>query len=250
MPQFQQESGDMSNYRYCTGTETAREEAGETLTQRVYQTLREDILHGRLPPGQRLVRREVAKRLAVSPIPVAEALLRLEVEGLVQSRPLYGSRVRPLTLEDVENDTVLREALECQAARVCAETAGEAALARLQARARRLDKLMAEGDPDSQLGRLTHQEFHLAIAQVHLHELGRRIAADLVPAGDVDELDQGHALPPRAADWHQQLVAALSTRDPDRGSHHAGACPLWHEDDREALATSSNILPMIDRPGS
>ena len=228
----------MSNYRYRSGTAVAaNEETGDTLTQRVYQTLREDILQGRLPPGQRLVRREVAKRLGVSPIPVAEALLRLEVEGLVQSRPLYGSRVRPLTLEDVENDTVLREALECQAARVCAEKAGDSTLARLKTQARRLDKLMAEGDPHSQLGRVTHQEFHLAIARASactslVDELQRIWFRRLMWMNWIKATHYRRV----PADWHQQLVAALATRDPERAEAKMREHVRYgHEDDREAL---------------
>ena len=93
----------------------------QTLSAKVYHTLRDEILSGALPPHTRLVRRTVSKRLGVSPMPVTEALLRLEQDGLVESEPMYGSRVKAWTLEAVQGDEVLREALECQAARLCAE---------------------------------------------------------------------------------------------------------------------------------
>ena len=51
----------------------------------------------------------------------------LEVDGLVENRPLYGCRVRPLTSKMFYNDQVLREAIECQVARLCSENISDAA---------------------------------------------------------------------------------------------------------------------------
>ena len=139
---------------------------GETLTHRVYRTLHEEIISGILRPGHRLVRKTMAKRLGVSPMPITEALYMLEVDGLVENRPLYGCRVRPLTLEDVRNDQVLREAIECQAARLCSENATDADLSRLLLSAKQLDRMIVTGDPSSRLGVKTHLSFHLEIARV------------------------------------------------------------------------------------
>ena len=49
-------------------------------------------------------------------LPVSEALLRLEIEGLLESRPRAGTRVRIPSPEDVQGHYVVREALEVQAA--------------------------------------------------------------------------------------------------------------------------------------
>jgi len=208
-----------------------------TVTQQVYETLREEILAGALKPGRRLVRRELGKRLGVSPVPVTEALLRLEIEGLVQSRPLYGCRVRPLTLKDVQNDAVLREAIECQAARLCTEHATAAALSRLAAQARRLDRLMADGEPDSQAGRQAHQDFHLAIARATSYD---RLAEELQRVWFrrlmwMNWIKATHyKRVPR--DWHQQLVQAFAARDPDQAEVRMREHVRYgNEDDQEAL---------------
>src|SRR5690606_3746135 len=58
-----------------------------TKAQYVYESLREDILQGRLRPGARLVFSQVASRFGVSPIPVREAVRQLETEGLVELKP-------------------------------------------------------------------------------------------------------------------------------------------------------------------
>ena len=188
----------------------------ETLAERVYDTLREEILGGSLPPGTRLVRRTLSKRLGVSPLPVTEALLRLEIDGLVESRPLCGSRVRPVTEEDLSNDQVLREAIECQAARTCAENASDSDLSRLLAEARVVDRLMAQGDPRSKLGMRAHLEFHAAVARAggfsRLAEGLQRLWFRRLMRLNWIKATHYRAVP---AGWHQSLLEAIMTRDPD-----------------------------------
>jgi len=226
----------MANYRYeRSGLVT--EEAEATLTQRVYDALRDEILSGTLRPGHRLVRRTLSKRLGVSPMPITEALMRLEVDGLVQSRPLYGCRVRPLSLEDVQNDEALREAIECQAARCCAERASTIDLARLQAKARLLDRMMAEGDPRSKLGIETHQEFHMDVAREagfpRLAEELERVWFRRLMRLNWVKATQYRRVP---GDWHQQLVVAIAAGDPDAAEAEMRRHVRYgSEDDRAAL---------------
>lgn len=227
----------MPNYRYPTKDSSTVPVNATTLSQQVYGTLREEILSGAMKPGCRLVRRELARRLGVSPVPVAEALLRLEIEGLVQSRPLYGCRVRPLTLKDVQDDAVLREAIECQAARLCTEHATDARLARLAAQARRLDGLMADGQPRSGAGRLAHQRFHLAIAKATSHE---RLAEELERVWYRRLMWMNWIKATRyrrvPSDWHQQLVQAFASRDSDRAEARMREHVRYgNEDDQRAL---------------
>lgn len=226
----------MANYRF-PASETTKRRSANTLTQQVYETLQEEILSGALKPGTRLVRRELSKRLGVSPVPVTEALLRLEVEGLVQSQPLYGCRVHPLTLDDVQNETVLREAIECQAARLCAERATDAELAGLLNQAGRLDRMMAEGEPHSRAGRLAHQKFHLAIAQatgfVRLTEELKRIWFRRLMWMNWIKATHYRRVP---GDWHQQLVRTIAERNPDAAEAAMRAHVRYgSEDDRAAL---------------
>jgi DNA-binding GntR family transcriptional regulator len=228
----------MPNYHFPTDDSTlAARPAAATRAQQAYETLREEILSGALRPGRRLVRRELGRRLGVSPVPVAEALLRLEIEGLVQSRPLYGCRVRPLTLCDVQNDAVLREAIECQAARLCAERATAQSLSRLAAQARRLDRLMADGQPQSRAGRLAHSEFHLAIARLTSYA---RLADELQRVWFrrlmwMNWIKATHCKRvPR--DWHQRLVEAIAAGDPGEAEARMREHVRYgNEDDQTAL---------------
>ena len=69
------------------------------------QTLRAEILEGRLGPGTKLIQTELAARLDVSTTPVREALQDLAREGLVLLDPHRGAFVRELSLDEVRNDS-------------------------------------------------------------------------------------------------------------------------------------------------
>ena len=67
--------------------------------ERVYRTVRQRIVDGTLSPGSRLVADGLARELDVSPVPVREALRRLEAEGFVDYELNVGARVRTLDAE-------------------------------------------------------------------------------------------------------------------------------------------------------
>jgi DNA-binding GntR family transcriptional regulator len=89
-----------------------------TLTDRVYQSLREDILSNRLPPETPLHEATIANALEVSRGPVREALRRLDAEGLVSVIPRRGAIVSSLSREEFLDAYRVREALEVLAVRL------------------------------------------------------------------------------------------------------------------------------------
>ena len=186
----------------------------DTFAAQVYETLRREILSGALAPSTRLVRRKLGKRLGVSAIPVGEALLRLEHDGLIESQPRSGARVRSLSLQAVASDQALRQALECEAARLCAENATEAQLRELYTMADTLDALLASGDERSEKGMKTHLDYHLAVArfsgyEVFVEELRRVWLRRFVQLNWINAI-----IHPVPSHWHRQLTDAIATRDP------------------------------------
>src|SRR5580704_14284360 len=113
------------------------------LAGEAYAVVRERILRGELALGQVISRRKVAAELGMSFLPVSEALLRLEHEGLLESRPRAGTRVRVPTLPDVQGHYVVREALEAHAAMLFAVEATRDERAELLKLAARVDALSA-----------------------------------------------------------------------------------------------------------
>ena len=64
--------------------------------ERTYAILRSRILDGTYGPGQRLVIDALARDLDVSPMPVREAIRRLEAEGWLTYQRHQGAQVAPL----------------------------------------------------------------------------------------------------------------------------------------------------------
>jgi DNA-binding GntR family transcriptional regulator len=75
------------------------------------------IFDGRLPAGERINERDLGAELQVSRTPIREALLGLESEGFVASRPARGFAPVPLNAQDVNDVYPMVAALEILALR-------------------------------------------------------------------------------------------------------------------------------------
>jgi GntR family transcriptional regulator of vanillate catabolism len=83
--------------------------------------LRELLLKGTFPAGERLTELSLVPHLSVSRTPVRHALARLAHEGLLEELPRGGFRVRSFTVDEIWNAIELRGILEGAAARLAAE---------------------------------------------------------------------------------------------------------------------------------
>jgi len=184
-----------------------------SLAGEAYLVLRERILRGELQIGKVISRRKLAGELGMSLLPVSEALMRLEFEGLLESRPRAGTRVRIPTNEDVRGHYVVREALEVEAAKLFAERATPQEHAELQRLAARVDSLSTQTDGNRFLYLSLHEKLH------------RRIAECTRCQPLCDAIEKNHVL---ASTWlctpkpasagpshrHQDLVEVLVKGDP------------------------------------
>ncbi|MFJ9895911.1 GntR family transcriptional regulator [Streptomyces sp. NPDC091280] len=116
-----------------------------SLVHKVYEYLRDGIIEGELPPGTRLLERELSERLDVSRIPIREALPQLEAEGLITTLPRRGSMVTQLTLRDIDELFSVRTSLEVLAARLASGQAAERSTALLSPAFARAELATAEG---------------------------------------------------------------------------------------------------------
>jgi DNA-binding FadR family transcriptional regulator len=80
-----------------------RDVAFRTKSDWAYAQLRDWIQGGVLDPGQKLDQEWLAAELGISRIPLRHALVKLEADGLVESRPHQGAIVTPLSLEAAED---------------------------------------------------------------------------------------------------------------------------------------------------
>lgn len=195
----------------------------DSLSDQAYIAIRERILHGDLTVGTELSRRSLADELRVSPVPVMEALQRLEHDGLVETRPRVGTRVRLPTPQDILDQFTLREALEVQSARMFSEKATVEQREELDGMAANLDDLDAQiegvGDGDHRRQLILaehrlHMRLHLRIAMcAGCAALTRAIETNqtLIFKWLLDMIPR-QRLPSK---WHQKLISAISVSDPE-----------------------------------
>lgn len=192
----------------------------ESLAGKAYTQIRDEILQGVLAVGDILSRRKLAEKLNMSFLPITEALQRLEVEGLVESRPRIGTRVRIPTKQDVVDSYMIREALETQAARLCCEKLPPAEKKRMMRSAEHLDTLYKASESETDDSRFLfsvhtyHMQFHLRIAEMTGYPgLLRAIEREQVLVFNwlYDTAAHRKSLP---LNFHQNLARALCSGNP------------------------------------
>lgn len=82
------------------------------LNETVYEGLRNAIIKGVIPVGERINESEYSERMNISRTPIRDAIRRIEDEGLLEYVPKYGVIVKRVTVEDAEEIFKIREALE------------------------------------------------------------------------------------------------------------------------------------------
>ncbi|MFV2177443.1 GntR family transcriptional regulator [Actinomadura sp. LOL_016] len=192
----------------------------------VYRRLRELIVAGEYPPGERLTEATVGAALAAGRTPIREALRRLESDGLVRGVG-RGVVVRGYGTDELGHAYAVRAALEALTARLAADRwkAGQvapAALAALERDAGLLERVTADGDLDRAIG--LNRRFHRGVAElagnpVALETLDRlwdRIVvstrASLVPPDRPDAV----------AGEHRRLLEAIADGDGAAAGRIAG----------------------------
>ena len=104
----------------------------DTLTNQVYEILREKVLSGEMTPGEFIREKDVSERLGVSRTPVREALGRLASEGFLERHPHRGFQLPEETMTDLLELYPIITALEELAAKQAFNELDEAAIAELK----------------------------------------------------------------------------------------------------------------------
>ena len=130
----------------------------------LYETIRDDIISGRLKPNERLVVADLAERLGTSTNPVREALQLLRGEGFVVFAPNRGARVRPIDHDFVRNIYEISALIEPALTRWFVGMATDADIAELE----RIQRLIEENNfVDPVLHSGLDVQFHTVVYQRH-----------------------------------------------------------------------------------
>ncbi len=188
-------------------------------SEKAYQWIKQKILANRWPDGAALKESDLSNEIGVSRTPVRDALRRLTLEGLVETIPNQGSRLKRWDSQDLEEIFGLRVVLESYGARMAATRVTEKELAELYALCDSMEGLVAEGvqsaEAKQQLTRL-NERFHEAIMQAaHSHRLvaltGQVISFPLVYR-TFETYDPAEIV--RSMAHHRELIDAFTARDP------------------------------------
>jgi len=79
------------------------------------ESIRRDIISGRLVPGEKLRLKDLAEYYQAGQIPLREALSRLAASGFVRAQDQRGFQVVPVSREEIIDITRVRGLLECEA---------------------------------------------------------------------------------------------------------------------------------------
>jgi DNA-binding GntR family transcriptional regulator len=159
-----------------------------TLKERAYAFIRDQLLVGAIPVGDRVSDADIARQLGISRTPVREALVQLETQGLIEQQPGLGPRVKALDRRGLEESFELRGMLEGSAAALAAERVTDAELAALEdlcgqyeAVVGRLRDAGAAGvrDPLSDQLNILDMAFHLKVIEAARNRHLLRVVSDL-----------------------------------------------------------------------
>jgi DNA-binding GntR family transcriptional regulator len=186
----------------------------------VYKELEAAILSGHIRPGERIITEEIAQRLAVSKIPVREALRRLEAGGLISTRPNCGSTVTELSKENLKEILQIRINLECMAAQKAASSENADLLDRLNTHHRQYSTARASNIADRLLQ--SNKEFHHTLYRAAnmpiLLNMIEQLWDKVSPYYYILFRQSAKPNPVIGIRYHQEIINAVKRKDPDEVS--------------------------------
>lgn len=190
--------------------------AGQRISDHVYEHLLHAILEHRYRPGQRLSIPKIANRLAVSQMPVRQAIDRLSEDGLVHVRPRSGTFVAQANEREIAETFDIRRALDRLAAETAVQHVCNQDLEELDRLVREMDEFAARGADGMGSHDRLNWEFHLLIVRLSgnekLYEMYKQLNAHLkIASVHVSNLDWA-ARVPQAQREHRAMVSALRAR--------------------------------------
>jgi DNA-binding GntR family transcriptional regulator len=184
----------------------------------IYQELKEEIIGGRLHPGERLLLSDIASRYQVSPVPIREALQRLKQDSFVTIVPHVGARVVSPNLEEFKELTVIRTELEAFATQLAALLMDEGLIQKLQGLIQAMEGCVLENDKRrySQLNREFHTTIYAASQNRQLYALVMNTWEKSQISGRVFAVSAGNS---RSLEDHKEIFKALVEKNPEKAAN-------------------------------
>ncbi|MFD4324863.1 GntR family transcriptional regulator [Nocardioides sp. NPDC058538] len=190
-------------------------------TEEVYARLRADVLGGVYAPGERLKSTPLCEAYGASVSVIRETLSRLTEQGLVESEPRIGFRVRQVSVDDLRHLTSARIDIETLTLRYAIEQGDmnwESEVVAAHHRMERTPMLTADAPPRvSDDWEVAHSCFHGALLDGAPNPWLLGIATTLRDAGEFyRRWSQVHEPGRDVAGEHREILEATLARDADR----------------------------------
>ena len=185
------------------------------LRELVFESVREAIISGQLPPGERLMEIQLAEEMGVSRTPVREAIRKLELEALVVMIPRKGAYVSGLSLKDISEVFEIRSALEGLAAELAAERITEEELENLERHLVRIADGIERGDITSvvEIDTDFHSMLYTCSRNLRLGQTINNLREQIQRFRQTSLAYPGRMR--LALDEHRRIIEAISARDPE-----------------------------------
>lgn len=157
-----------------------------TKAEYIYQMLKDDIIDGNLKAGERIVIADVTAKYKVSPMPVREAITKLEKYGYVEMEPHIGARVSAMDFNKIKEIILLRTEIEPLVAKLAVPYIDEILIEKLDGLLVDMEKQMDEGDQVAY--EKLNKEFHNLIYAKNPYPYINELAAELWSRSEVSKM--------------------------------------------------------------
>jgi len=183
------------------------------LREEIREILMDDILRGRIKPGERIVETRVAREFGVSQAPVREAVRDLELLGFVVTSAFRSSQVREISQEERAEIYPIRAALEGLAARAACMRLDESGLRHLEGLIQTMREAAAREDKQAQID--ADIAFHMFIVEASGNRLLKQFWESMrLPMSTFVTVTFSHWPLTSLADRHVPLLDALRSGNP------------------------------------
>jgi len=174
----------------------------QSLQKMVLETLRQAILEREIQPGEQINIRKLAEKLAVSTMPVREALRELEAEGLIAFQSNKRILASQLSRNELYEINAIRIPLEEIALLKCLERRDKPGVKRLEELHRQMSRNGVKGTEWFNLNRVFHMKLHEMSGSTRLFQILQGLWNSTGPylrlfsdsEGAVDRANKEHAL--------------------------------------------------------
>jgi DNA-binding GntR family transcriptional regulator len=143
----------------------------QSLQKMVRETLRQAILEREIEPGEQINIRKLAEKLAVSTMPVREALRELEADGMISFQSNKRILASQLSRAELNEIYAIRIPLEEIALLKCLERKDKAGLRQLEELHRQMEQPGVSGTEWFNLNRAFHMKLHEMSGSTRLFQI-------------------------------------------------------------------------------